>query len=115
MSGCNANTFAKMKYLKNSDTSKNYLDDYEAGFFSDKILLEVTLRLDPFKMISSRNSVGILDYLGELGGFYQAMDLMVFMIGQFFSSRLFLASIATRMYSKKNNKEEIKTKQKLQK
>jgi hypothetical protein len=40
---------------------------------------------------------------------------MVFMIGQFFSSRLFLASIASTMYYKKNNKDEIETKKKLPK
>jgi hypothetical protein len=92
-----------LKYLKNIDTIKNYLNDYEAGFFKEKMLLEVTLVLDPFKTISERLSTSILDYLGDLGGFYQAIDLMVFMIGHFFSSRLFIASIASRMYFKKNN------------
>ena len=99
-----------MKYLKNKDTFKNYLDDYEGGLFQDKMLLEVTLQLDPFKTISERISTSILDYLGDLGGFYQAIDLLVFMIGQFFSSRLFIASIASKLYSKKNSPDEMKIK-----
>ena len=108
MSECDSVSFAKLKYLKNIDTMKNYLDDYEAGFFQDKMLLEVILVLDPFKTISERISTSILDYLGILGGFYQAIDIMVFMIGQFFSSRMFIASIASRLYFKKNSKDEMK-------
>ena len=92
---CKSSQFSKIKYLQNKDTIKNYLDDYEAELFEDKMLLEVTLQLDPFKTISERVSTSILDYLGDLGGFYQAVDLMVFMIGQFFSSKLFIASIAS--------------------
>ena len=54
---------------------------YEEGLFQDIILLEVVLSLDPFKTVSERVSTSILDYLGDLGGFYQALDILVFMIG----------------------------------
>jgi hypothetical protein len=74
------------------------------------MLLEVILRLDPFKTISERVSTSVLDYLGDLGGFYQAVDLLVFMIGQFFSSKLFIASIASQFYSRKLAPDEVKRK-----
>ena len=32
-----------MKYLKSIDTWKNYLDDYEAGLFDDKMLIEMVI------------------------------------------------------------------------
>lgn len=67
---CRSSTFQKLKYLKNKDIEKKYLNDYEAGLFEDKMLLEVVLQLDPFKTISERVSTSVLDYLGDLGGFY---------------------------------------------
>jgi len=36
----------------------------------DKILLEVELQLDAFKTESLRTSTQILDFLGDIGGFY---------------------------------------------
>ena len=50
--------------------------------------------------------------MGELGGFYQAIDLLVFMLGHFFSSRMFMASIASKLYFRKLDKTEIQNKRK---
>jgi hypothetical protein len=83
-----------LKYLKNKDSKKKYLDGYEKGLFEDKFLMEVILQLDPFKTISQRESTSFLDFLGDLGGFYQAIDILVFMIGQFFSAKFLMVSIA---------------------
>lgn len=47
-----------------------YLSDYEEDVIEDKILLEVILALDSFKVTSSRTTTGILDLLGDLGGFF---------------------------------------------
>ena len=54
-------------------------------------------------------STNVLDFLGDLGGFYQAIDLMVFMIGQFFSSKLFMASISSNFYFRKLSPKEFKS------
>lgn len=43
LSECNNDQFQKLVYLKNKDSLKNYLDDYEKSFFDDKMLLEVVL------------------------------------------------------------------------
>jgi hypothetical protein len=72
----------------------------------DKILLEITLELDPFKTTSERVSINILDFLGDLGGFYQAIDLLVFLFGQFFSAKLFIASISSTFYYRKLSQDE---------
>jgi hypothetical protein len=73
---------------------------------TDKILLEFTLVLDPFKTIYERESASFLDFLDSLGGFYGALDMCVFWIGEFFSARLFMASIASTFYSMKRPDED---------
>jgi hypothetical protein len=47
LSECSNDQFQKLVYMKNKDTLKNYLDNYEEGFFDDKMLLEIKLNLDP--------------------------------------------------------------------
>jgi hypothetical protein len=90
-------------YFKNKDQLKNYLDDYEVGFFDDKMLIEVILQLNPMKKISERSTTNVLDYLGGLGGFKEALDILVFSFGEFFSSKFFIASIAAKFYFTKSD------------
>ena len=72
------------------------------------MLLEVTLKLDPFKTVSQRLTLtSMVDFLAALGGFYTAIDLLLLIIGQFFSSRMLLASVANTFYSRKLPKEEV--------
>mmetsp|Transcript_14830 Transcript_14830/g.22996 ORF Transcript_14830/g.22996 Transcript_14830/m.22996 type:complete len:457 (-) Transcript_14830:84-1454(-) len=95
---CDNEIYWKLKYESTKSNTKNYLDDYESGVIEDKILMEIVLNLDPFKTESLRSSTQILDFLGDIGGFYGALDLIVFMIGEFFSSKFFIASIAGTLY-----------------
>ena len=60
--------------------------------------MEVILKLDPFKTVSTREANQILDVLGDVGGFYQAIDILLFTFGEFFSAKFFIASIATSLY-----------------
>ena len=53
-------------------------------------------------------SINVLDFLGDLGGFYQAIDLLVFLFGNFFSAKLFIASISSTFYYRKLSKDESK-------
>ena len=105
---CYHKSYSKIKFLKSFDTLRGYLDDYEAGLFRNKILLEIILQLDPFKTTSERLNMNILDFFGDLGGFYQAIDLLVFLFGQFFSAKLFIASISSSFYYRKLSQEESK-------
>lgn len=61
----------------------------------------MVLQLDPFKTKSERNSNQILDVLGDVGGFYQAIDLIIFTFGEFFSAKFFIVSIAANLYLRK--------------
>ena len=81
---------------------------YEAGLFDDKILLEVVLKLDPFKTTTRRTSEGVLTFLAKLGGFKNALNLIVGWIGTYFSGKLFMASISKNLYTKKLTKSERK-------
>ena len=85
-----------------------YLENYEAGLFDDKIMLEVVLQLDPFKTISRRSSEGVLTFLAKLGGFKNALNLIVGWIGSYFSGKLFMASISKNLYKRKLSKSERK-------
>lgn len=64
------------------------------------------LQLDPFKTKSERNSNQVLDVLGDVGGFYQAIDLIIFTFGEFFSAKLFIVSIAAKLYIRKLPKDQ---------
>ena len=98
---CESASFEKLKYISTRSSSKSYLDDYEAGVIPDKILIEIQLQLDPFKTTSTRSSTQFLDFLGDIGGFYQALDLVIFMAAEYFSAKFFLASIASTLYHQK--------------
>ena len=87
-----------MKYLHSKKELYNYLDNYEAAYITDKILYEFHLGLDPSKIRSYRFSTQILDFLGDVGGFQGAITLIVLTIGEFFSARFFLISIAATFY-----------------
>jgi hypothetical protein len=72
------------------------------------MLLEVILQLDPFKSISERVSTSMLDYVGDLGGFFGAISGAFAFIGQFFSAKMFIASISNNLYFRKLSNKESK-------
>ena len=44
--------YEKVKYIGSQAFEQKYLDNYENGVITDKILMEVILKLDPFKTVS---------------------------------------------------------------
>ena len=44
-------------------------------------MIEIQFGLNPFKTVSRRESTGILDYMGDTGGFYASLDICVYMFG----------------------------------
>jgi hypothetical protein len=50
----------------------------------------------------------VLDFLGDIGGFFGALDLIFFMIGEYFSSRIFIGSISAFLYVLKSENHENK-------
>ena len=97
---CDSKSFTKLKYNDKETAKLSYLDDYENGVIEGYIFLELELAMDPFKTVSVRQSTGFLDYIGNVGGFYTAVDLMIYMIAEFFSAKFFLASVACSMFIK---------------
>ena len=61
-------------------------------------------------MISKRSSEGVLTFLAKLGGFKNALNLIVGWIGSYFSANLFAASMSKSLYKKKLGKAEYYTK-----
>ena len=70
----------------------------------DRILFQIQLKQDGFKDTFNRSSVQVLDFLGDIGGFYQALDILVFLIAQYFSAKFFVGSIASTFFYVKKNK-----------
>ena len=103
---CDNMGYEKMKYISSNMFEQAYLDNYERGVIENKILFEMVLKQDPFKTKSERNSNQILDVLGDVGGFYQAIDLIIFTFGEFFSAKFFIVSIAANLYLRKLPKDE---------
>jgi hypothetical protein len=85
-------------------TQKKYSDDFELGVIEDQILFEVIIELDSFKSINFRESTQVLDFLGNIGGFYQAINLLVLWVAQYFSGKLFISSIASHLFMVKKKK-----------
>lgn len=75
-----------------------YSDNYELGVISDRILYQLTIAQDQFKTISERHSTQILDLFGDLGGFYQAIDILIFVFGEYFAAKFFIQSVAKKLY-----------------
>ena len=94
LDNCEGHTFEKLKYQRHHGLDANYADNYEEGVIEGKLLLEIEFKLDSFKTISQRSSPGFLDFLGDIGGFYAALDILIFTFGQYFSKKFFQASVA---------------------
>ncbi len=85
----------------------NYNLNYEKGIINDRILYQLTLGQDQFKTVSQRTSTQILDLFGDLGGFYQAIDIFIFIFGEYFAAKFFLQSISNKLYIQKKSAEEL--------
>ena len=66
------------------------MNDYEINVIQEKIILEIELALDSFKTTVTRSSSSILDLLGDLGGFYGSIGIVVFLFGEYFSDKFFM-------------------------
>ena len=57
--------------------------------------------MDSFKTVSVRSSVEILDFLGDIGGFQGAIEMIFGFFGTWFSSKFILAAIAKDLFKQK--------------
>jgi hypothetical protein len=56
---------------------------------------------ESFKFISERKSTQILDFLGDIGGFKEAILLMLVTFGEYFSAKFFISKVAQDIYIRK--------------
>jgi hypothetical protein len=68
------------------------------------IWLELRLTQDSTKAVSARSSTQILDYMGDVGGFQGSLIIVLYLIGEYFSSKLLSAAIAETFYLSKSGK-----------
>ena len=73
---------------------KPFDEDFQMGVIDQRILYQLVLTQDMFKSASDRSSSQILDFIGDIGGFYQAIDLLIFGLGQYFAAKFFIQSVA---------------------
>ena len=104
---CDAQQFMKLKFARNEAKLKYYKDYYEEDVIEDQILGEISLTLDSFKTETKRGSTEILDYLGDIGGFVAAIQMFFVIVGEYFSAKYFMSSIAKTLFIRKKNKKEV--------
>lgn len=67
------------------------------------IWMDLILLQDSTKQISTRTSTQVLDFLGDVGGFQGSLIIILYLFGEFFSSKLLAASIAKSFYLQKSD------------
>ena len=63
-----------------------------------QMLAKIYFKLDNFKEVSKRSSVEILDFLGDIGGFMGALEMIFVIFGSYFSGKFMLAQLAQDMF-----------------
>ena len=91
---CDTDAYSKIKFSEQVKSKKQLFDEYGRNVAKGKILFELVLKLDTFKSETRREATKVFDYLGLVGGFYAALEGILWVIGAFFSSRFFASSIA---------------------
>jgi hypothetical protein len=54
-----------------------------------------------------RSSTQILDFLGDIGGFKEALMLILATFGEYFSAKFFIAKVGEDLYLEKKRKEDM--------
>ena len=60
--------------------------------------LNVSIQLDSYKTVNVRSSDEILDFIGDIGGFTDAVHMIFAVFGTFFSSKFIVSSLAKDMF-----------------
>jgi beta-lactamase regulating signal transducer with metallopeptidase domain len=57
--------------------------------------------MDPYKTVSKRSTTQILDFMGDVGGFYGALDILVFWVAQYFATKFYTQQLSKKLFKKK--------------
>ena len=97
---CETTFFKKIKFKHQEERGIHYNEQYDFQEGEQKILLELEIKQAASKTINVRASTGFLDYLGDVGGFAEAVSIFSF-LGSYFSSKLLAAAVAKKLYIRK--------------
>ena len=79
-------------YQSTFSYSKNYLDNYGIDYTNDRILAEIQLNLEDFKLYSERSSSNVLDLFGDIGGFNDFIGSVFFMLVSSYAARALITT-----------------------
>ena len=74
--------------MKQSTISKEYKSDIK-GSLDSKAVFEIVMIADTKLTRSKRESIQILDLIGEIGGFHEAAFVIVGIFGNYLSFKMF--------------------------
>ena len=99
----------KIKYTGNNGRQISSSDVPKHELRKDEtMLLQVIISQDDSKSTFQRNSVGILDLLGDVGGVMGLLTMLTAKFGTYFSANFFSAAVANKMYIQKVKKPQDK-------
>jgi hypothetical protein len=73
----------------------------------DRYIATVYLRYDGLYNIYSRQIYSVTAFLGDIGGMFQSIYFLGFLMVSFFTHRLFISAILKQLYQIKDFKDEI--------
>ena len=82
--------FQKLVYQDYESEEVWYTNFFNEGVIKDQIVMEFNLGMASNKIVSQRESFGMLDLFGDIGGFQDFMHLFLEMFGAFFAQKFFL-------------------------
>ena len=109
---CSGNFFRKIKYVSTNAVTKTFTDWYDSDLLvinNNVILMEISIKQDSSKTISARSSTEVLDFLGDIGGFKEAIMIIMVTFGEYFSAKFFVSTVANDMYMQKEDQPKKKS------
>ena len=92
----------KLKYSKVEKEHK-----FEDELYDHKTLMEIVLIADTTVTQSKRTTLMLLDMLGEIGGFFEAIFMVIGIFASSYAAKMFQKNIAKSYYTRKKNRKEL--------
>lgn len=100
---CDGEFFSRLRFSNSYGEKRSYNDYYPYGdpLNDPFILFEIEISQNSVKTKSERSSTAILDFLGDIGGFKEALMIMLAGFGEFFSAKMFIKKVGESLYREK--------------
>lgn len=109
---CNNLFFKKIEFVDSKSETKLLSDNQELTTqvpegHNETVMVSFQIQQSPTKVISRRDSMKILNYLGMIGGFNGTLIMFFQFFGTYFSSNFLRALIAEKLYVRKRTQREF--------